>query len=458
MSKSIITVLASDPPMPPTGGGARSFHFTMALSNITDCQLFILFPIKREILPLTVINSCTSVRTASAPFASAYIRKSSILLNNLRILFAPWSFKNEEIIGTAAYYASNPYRGKHLLKKTFFFLLRYMVTSHALLLYCLGYKIPARSLERIAQYNELKQEINSSIAESKLLWLDFSILFPFFLNLHKAHPHLKIVCNAHNIEYRVLERMQSLAKDKLEKKWFACQAAVMKRIELKGFSDCDLIITCSEQDKQEILLNLPNANVEVVPNGVDLDYFIPHDELTAEPSLLFTGTMGYEPNRDAVFYFLENIFPEVLKLHPTCTFIIAGASAATVFVKYNSNNRVEIISSPDDMRPVYNKAWIVVVPLRSGSGTRLKILEAAAMGKPVVSTSVGAEGLSLKNNEQLFIADDELDFAGKINLLIRDRDKAYKMVESSKEIILKKYNWDSICKTASDIVQQYVFL
>lgn len=456
MSKSIITVLASDPPMPPTGGGTRTFHFTMALSNITDCHLFILFPIKREILPLTVINRCTSVRIASAPFASAYIRKSSILLNNLRILFAPWSFKNEEIIATAAYYASNPYRGKHLLKKAFFFLLRQLVTSYAMLLYRLGYKIPARSLERIAQYNELKQEINSSIAESKLLWLDFSILFPFFLNLHKAHPHLKIVCNAHNIEYRVLERMQSLCKDKLEKKWLACQAAVMKRAELKGFSDCSLVVTCSEKDKQEILLNLPNANVEVIHNGVDLDYFIPQEELTAEPSLLFTGTMGYEPNRDAVFYFIENIFPEVLKLHPTCTFIIAGSSASTVFAKYNSNKRVEIISSPEDIRPVYNKAWIVVVPLRSGSGTRLKILEAAAMGKPIVSTSIGAEGLSLKNNDHLFIADDEQDFAEKINLLISDRDKAYKMVESAKDTVSQVYNWERIRETAANVIRKFI--
>jgi glycosyltransferase involved in cell wall biosynthesis len=129
-----------------------------------------------------------------------------------------------------------------------------------------------------------------------------------------------------------------------------------------------------------------------------------------------------------------------------------------MFIKYSGNSCVEIISSPTDMRPVYNKAWIVVVPLRSGSGTRLKVLEAMAMEKPVVSTDIGAEGIMVSDGRQLFIAADEKDFAEKINLLMCDRLIASSMVKLAKEIVVQKYNWDSIREEVSDVMREYNFL
>jgi len=327
-----------------------------------------------------------------------------------------------------------------------------------MLLYRIGYSIPARSLERANQFKELKQEINKNLKTTQLLWLDFSTLFPFFPNPRKVNPALRIICNAHNIEYRVLERMQSLAKDKLEKNWYVCQAAAMKKAEIKGFSNCDLVITCSEADKKEILLNLPNLAVELIPNGVDTGYFIPESRPTEHPSLLFTGNMGYKPNQDAVDYFIEKILPYVTKANPFCTFIIAGTLAGEVFEKYQARKDIEIISSPVDMRPIYNKAWIAVVPLRVGGGTRLKILEAMAMEKPVVSTFIGAEGLVFKDKHHLFIEDDELDFAEKINLLMCDRLIASSMVKLAKEIVVQKYNWDSIREEVSDVMRKYNFI
>lgn len=448
--------IAADPPMPPMGGGTRAFHFTRVLSSIADCRLFILFPVKRETLPQIILNNCTSVRIATLEFTSAYISKAGFLFNNLRLIFAPWSFQKEEIIGIAAYYASNPYPGMHLMKRGFFFLLRYMVTSYAILLYRLGYSIPSRCLERAGQFIELKQEIIKDIETSQLLWLDFSTLFPFFSSQRKSNPGLKIICNAHNIEYRVLERMKNQAKDKLEQKWFACQASVMKKAELEGFSGCDLVITCSDEDKGEILLHLPDAAVEVIPNGVDISYFIPDSCPTEHPSILFTGNFGYKPNQDAVDYFIEKIFPYVIDANPSCTFIIAGARAGEVFEKYQNWNNVEIISSPIDMRPIYNKAWISVVPLRVGGGTRLKTLEAMAMEKPVISTSVGAEGLVFEDKHHLFIADDELYFAEKINLLISNNHIATRMANVAKEAVLNLYDWERIRAFAGNMIPKYI--
>lgn len=448
--------IAADPPMPPTGGGTRAFHFTRVLSSITDCSLFILFPVKRESLSETVLNNCISVSIATVTFGSTFISKIGILFNHIRLLFAPWSFSKKQLFLTADYYASNPYPGKQLLKQVFFFFLRYVIIWYAILIYRMGYSIPARSLERADQFKELKQAINVDIETSQLLWLDFSTLFPFFSSQRKVNPKLKIICNAHNIEYRILERMKNLAKDKLEQNWFACQAAVMKKVELKGFSDCDLVITCSDEDKGEILLHLPDAAVEVIPNGVDIRYFIPDSCPTEYPSLLFTGNMGYKPNHDAVVYFIEKIFPYVIEVNPSCTFIIAGARAGVAFEKYQNWNNIEIISSPIDMRPIYNKAWIAIVPLRVGGGTRLKILDAMAMGKPVISTSIGAEGLGLEDNIELFIANDEPGFAEKINLLIRERHISECMAKAAKEKIMHLYDWAKVRELATNMIPNYI--
>jgi glycosyltransferase involved in cell wall biosynthesis len=328
--------------------------------------------------------------------------------------------------------------------------------SYALLLYRFGYSIPARCLERADQFNDLKKNILKNLEISQILWLDFSTLFPFFLNPRKSNPKIKIICNAHNIEYRVLERLKTLSKDELEKKWYTCQAEIMKKVEYEGFLNCDLVITCSDIDKKEILLHLPQLSVEVIPNGVDMDYFIPNSVLTIYPSLLFTGTMGYYPNRDAVDYFMESIFPPILKKHPTCTFIIAGAGASSSFSKYSTNDNVEIISSPEDMRPIYNKAWLVVVPLRSGSGTRLKILEAIAMGRKIVSSKIGAEGIKIEDEDLLMIAEDEKDFAEKICTLISNRQFLDVSLKASRDRILKLYDWSEIREKARKIVLNYI--
>lgn len=444
MDKQRVTFIAPVPPMPPGGGGTRTLHFVKAICRMSHCNFFLLFPVPKEILPAPVLNSCTSIKCSQTPFTAKSKGRINKLIIDIRMLIAPWSFPKNELILAADYFVTNAYNGKNVLRKVFLFLLKHTLSWYVLFIYRKGYSLPAKTLERFNQFKELEPSIQESIGNSEILLIDFSSLLPFFQNIRKEHTSLKIICNAHNIEYKLLERLETLSKNNLERKWYNTQAAIMKKAELKGFKYCDLIITCSEQDRNEILLNLPDANVEVIPNGVDVDYFIPHSAPAPEPTLLFTGTMGYEPNRDAVEYFIKNIFPYVTKINPSCKFIIAGANAAEVFKNHIGNKQLEIISSPADMRPLYDKAWIVVVPLRSGSGTRLKIMEAMAMEKPVVSTSIGAEGLIVQDKIQLLIADDEQEFAERINLLIKDKNMATCMTKVAKETIIKFYNWETI--------------
>lgn len=448
-------LITADPPMPPTGGGVRTLNFALTLSESTNCKLFILFPVDKKKLSPQLVNQCCEISSSNISFSTAIKGRMSSLLSNLRWIVAPWSFQKNDIVLLADYLVSNPYQGNNKLAQLVNVALKYVVVGYALLIYRLGYRMPARSLERLAQFKEMQKHIHDEMKNSKLIWIDFSTLFAFFTNLKNSHPASKIICNAHNIEYKVLERMELLANDRLEKLWCRNQAAIMKKVELSGFSQCDLIFTCSEQDKNEILLNIPTACVHVFPNGVDTEYFIPNPSLTEYPSLLFTGTMGYRPSRDAVQYFIEKIFPYVTKVNPTCKFIIAGANAEEVFKNYKDRDEIEIISSPPDMRPAYDKSWIVVVPLRVGGGTRLKILESMAMEKPVVSTSIGVEGIDVNNIEHLFVENEEKEFADKINFLITDADCRTKISTNAKKRMLELYGWNTIRTNLAKLIESF---
>lgn len=450
-----LTFVAAEPPMPPTGGGTRTFHFVKAIAAVSRCSLYVLFPIEKDKLPASILAGCQNVQCATSTFSAKIKNRLRNLTKDIRLLVAPWTFPKSEAILAGAFFITNTYEGNNPIRMVYLFFLKRSLALYTKLLYRSGYSLPAKSLERLNQYRELESSILADINKSHFLWIDFSSLLPFFKMVRNEYPQLKIICNAHNIEYRVLERQAELSKNSLERKWYILQAAILKKAELEGFAGCDLIITCSQEDKNEILNNVPNARVEVVPNGVDLDYFIPHSMPAPEPSLLFTGTMTYEPNRDAVEYFIEYIFGHVTKLHPTCKFIIAGANAQDVFKKHAGNPQIEIISSPSDMRPLYNKAWIVVVPLRSGSGTRLKILEAMAMEKPVVSTTVGAEGIMMKDKNELLIADDDEEFADKINLLIADKNLATCIATLAKEKVSERYNWRIIDDLVGEAIAHF---
>jgi polysaccharide biosynthesis protein PslH len=450
LKKPKVVFVASDPPMPPTGGGNRTFHFVRAVAEVSCCHLFVLFPIDKAKLPPVILDSCATIVTSTIRFTSSAQNKLAIFLYYIRLLFFPWSFSKRQIILTADYYVTATITNKSPSNRFFYKVVKHTLAEYALFLYRLGYNFPVKTLERYDQSQEIMPDILRELKRANTLWIDFSSLLPFFTSIRYSMPELTVICNAHNIEYKYLERLNATAKTQLEKRWYQRQALAMKRTELEGFEKCDLVITCSEIDKKEILKYLPNVNIEVIPNGVDTEYFTPVSCLTHTPSLLFTGTMNYRANKDAVAYFIDSIFPLILKDFPECIFKIAGAGAKQAFKDFVGMKGLEIISDPEDMRPLYNGSWIVVVPLRSGSGTRLKILEAMAMEKPVVSTKVGAEGLDMKNGEHLYIVPDEIMFAEKVVNLLQDQQLRTKLSILGKERVNKYYSWKEIIIKAKE--------
>ncbi|MCC6817879.1 MAG: glycosyltransferase, partial [Bacteroidia bacterium] len=185
---------------------------------------------------------------------------------------------------------------------------------------------------------------------------------------------------------------------------------------LKAF---DLNLVCSKEDLNFLRESHNIENIRLLPNGVDTDKFKPigHD-YSHNHTLLFTGNMDYDPNVDAVIHFTENIFPLIKQEHPNVKFIIAGQRPIEKVKLLDNGKDIEVTGFIPDLSEMYNKASVVVAPLRFGAGTQNKVLEAMAMGIPVVCSHIGFEGLGISDGEGAFMRKDPIVFAEQVNALL----------------------------------------
>lgn len=217
---------------------------------------------------------------------------------------------------------------------------------------------------------------------------------------------------------------------------------------------CDRTIVVSEIDK--ILLNSlePMLDVSVVPNGVDTKGYLPYPLDGRRKNILIVGSMENEPNADAVKYFCNQIFPHIKRKIPECTLTIVGKNPPVGILQLNADPRIMVKANVEDVRPYYKEALISAVPLRSGGGTRLKILESMALGTPVVSTSIGCEGLEVKNGRHILIADGAEDFANKVCNLMMSSTLWHDISQSARELVEEKYDWGGITKRLESIYEE----
>lgn len=207
----------------------------------------------------------------------------------------------------------------------------------------------------------------------------------------------------------------------------------------------DRCLTVSDLDRQLLLASNPKLWVNVIPNGVDTEKFqpLPQPSENISPSLLFLGNMGYPPCVDAALYFCKEIFPLVSHSIDTAEFWIVGRDPRPEVMDLNGG-QVHVTGRVDDVLPYYQKCPICVVPLRAGGGTRLKILEAMALGRPVVSTTIGCEGLDVIDGEHLLIADTPAEFAEKTVRLLHDHQLYQRLSVNGRLLVEQQYGWDGI--------------
>ncbi len=265
---------------------------------------------------------------------------------------------------------------------------------------------------------------------------------------------LPILLDMHDIlsayEYDVMR-----SKNKLTHRLQAwLEAQKMVALEKASLRRAKLCITVSEVDRQKLInRRIPTTQVFVIPNGVDIVTFTPSASPIREHQLIFTGSMNYPPNIEAVRWFYEEIFPRVQAKYPEVCWQIVGWQPADDIQMMHQPPTIEVTGYVDDIRPYLANSSVVVVPIRLGSGTRLKILDAWAMGKAIVSTRLGAEGLEALDGSNILLADEPQQFADYIVHLLRSPEARSSLGEAGRRTVESHYSWQTISQRLEAVYQ-----
>ncbi len=229
--------------------------------------------------------------------------------------------------------------------------------------------------------------------------------------------------------------------------------------EKKFIKRFDYVIAVSQKDKDYFGNFIDKEKIFILSNCVDCNYFNVEDLNKVNPisnSLLFTGIMNYKPNVDAMLYFYEKIYPMIKKEIPSIKIFIVGKNPSTEIQSLRKNSDFIVAGYVDDIRYYFSMAEVCIVPMRMGGGTRFKVLEALAMKKPVVSTSVGCEGIDVKHNENILIADNETEFAQFVIDLLKNPEIRNKLGNSARNFVKEKYSWEDVMPSLTTFYKSIV--
>jgi glycosyltransferase involved in cell wall biosynthesis len=264
------------------------------------------------------------------------------------------------------------------------------------------------------------------------------------VDLHGPTP---VVLFQHNVEYRIWQRTAANSRNPFRRALLALEWRKMRRYETRACRAARLTIAVSDDDRRLLLEDAPESRIESIPTGVDLDYFQAGIERLEQPGeIVFTGSMDWHPNEDAMLYFIDDILPLIRREVPEVTLTIVGRNASRQMRDAAAAAEVTVTGTVDDVRPYIRRAAVYVVPLRIGGGTRLKIYEALAMGKAVVSTTIGAEGLPLEEGVHLLRADDASTFAGRILELLASAERRQQLGMAGRHLMEQEYSWSRVAK------------
>ena len=253
----------------------------------------------------------------------------------------------------------------------------------------------------------------------------------------------KNILTFYDVAFAQTARFVSLDQPALTRLRSVLHSWEMRHWEARYTKRFDCAITVSEVDRSLLLGEDPNLRVEVIPNGVDTRQYQPLLRANQPPAIMFLGNMSYFPCIDAARYLIKEILPHVRRAIPEMEVWIVGADPVPE-VRQLECDYIHVTGRVPDVSSYYDRSTVSVVPLRAGGGTRLKILEAMALGRPVVSTSIGCEGLDVINGEHLLVADRPEHFSEQIVCLFRDQVLYKKIVTNARRLVENNYDWDSI--------------
>lgn len=308
-----------------------------------------------------------------------------------------------------------------------------------------GFGIPSNKPFNILYFRskKLRKLINEFVTENKI-----DVVYTQHLRMSQytyAFKNVKKVLDLPDAYSLYWKRRASVKKNIFNRLISSVEESrIIKYEEILHYYD--LILVCSDEDKEYLIKTHGLKNIKILPNGVDLDHFhSDNHNYSKADRIIFTGFIPFSPNVDAVCYFVKEIFPEVLNRFPQVRFYIVGQKPTKRVLRLQSD-KVIVTGMVKDLSAEYDKSSVAVSPIRYGAGTMNKVLEPMAVGVPVVSTPVGFSGLKINPGEGVILASTTREFTDCVIKLLSDENLRRTTGQLGKKVIQEKYSWDSIAQ------------
>lgn len=296
---------------------------------------------------------------------------------------------------------------------------------------------------------------------------DFDVVQIESIHLMKYLPIIRaerrrplVVCDWHNIESELMRQYAEREQSVLRRTYARRTARLMSEAEKHALREFDAHIVVSEQDADRLRSLNSDARVYVVENGVDTTYYSEVSAAAGDESIrnriVFVGSMDYHANIDGVVSFARDMWPQVRARKPELIFTIVGKDPAAEVRELASISGVEVTGTVDDVRPYYREAAASIVPLRVGGGSRLKILESMAAGVPVISTTLGGEGLDVHDGKDILIANDKAQFIDAILSVVESESRRQQLIAGGRSLVSERYDWSGLGANLFKIYQQLI--
>lgn len=291
---------------------------------------------------------------------------------------------------------------------------------------------------------EMRGLIAKSVRDEKP---DAIICDTVFSAVNLPETKVPLIVNSPDVEHLILKRYISFETNPIKRIYASMEMQKVKRWETQICRRAKVCMACSEHDRKVLAGLAPDSSAVFLPNVVDTESYVPKFESKGS-ALLFQGGMDWFPNPDAVEFFSTEILPIIRKSVPDAVFVAAGRNPSPEMVaRYSNMPGVNLTGTVPDMRPYLENAALCVVPLRIGSGTRLKILESAAAGKAIVSTRLGAEGLDFVDGEEIILADSPEDFSVAVVDLLQNEPKRRALAMAARKRVVERYSYTNLRQT-----------
>jgi len=303
---------------------------------------------------------------------------------------------------------------------------------------------------------DLLKLINDKIAVSSFDIIQVEGIHSAFYGIEvRKRWNVPLVMRAHNIHYLNFFRFISQVKNPIIKVYLYLESYKVKKYEAEKGQCFDRVLCVSKIDREKLLSLNSKIKCDVIEAGVEIDESSSEPNIKVDNVILWIGALQWKPNQDSLFWFIEDIFPKIIQKLPNSKLQVIGSNPPKGIAKLHRYN-IDIIGMVDDVKPFLKKATVCIVPLRIGSGIRLKILEMFAMKKAVVSTSIGCEGLPVRNGEHLLVADDPDEFAESVVKILKNPEMGINLGRSGFNLVKENYSWSSITEKLEKIYKKII--